>query len=170
MVLQVLKTRDLLLLQLKKTEPVHLDTPPTQSERDELGITEYSIADTHKKHVVLKEHLESTAQSKPTIVTEHASADLEIRASEDLPKESMSGSAEIEELVPEATTMQFSALTLVDDDGVNSDAWLEDEDANATAASEVDGTTLQGIGSSGLNLDLFLYRSPEQPLDCCLIA
>lgn len=128
---------------------MHLDTAPTQSERDELGITEYSIADTNKKQVVLKEHLESTAQSKPTLVTEHDSADLEIMASEDLPKESMSGSAEIEELVPEATTMQFSALTLEDDDGVDADAWLEDEDANATPELEVDGITVQGIGSSG---------------------
>lgn len=149
LLLQVLKTRDLLLQQLKKKEPLHLDTAPTQSERDELGITEYSIADTNKKQVVLKEHLESTAQSKPTLVTEHDSADLEILASEDLSKESMSGSAEIEELVPEATTMQFSALTLEDDDAVDADAWLEDEDDNATAALEVDGAILQGIDSSG---------------------
>lgn len=141
-----MKTRELLLQQLQKREPTARDTGPT-TECEELGITEYGIADTYNKQVIPKDHLECTAQSKVSPSPELASAGNDFLVKEESQMSTVSAAPEIDELA-KSSAVKFSALRLEDDE-TDVDAWLENDDENDGTAGVVNEGALHETAVAG---------------------
>lgn len=135
-ILQILRAREL-LVQIQKPEPTVLDTAPTSSEREELGLTESNMVHLPYENVAHEEHLKSSAESASLPIMEVSLADashLKSDSSQEIPS--------VASDVKEEAHDSIAALKL-DDEEADADAWLDEDERN-----DVNETADRGLNTS----------------------
>jgi len=125
---QILKAREL-LLQIQKQGPRVLDTAPTPSEREELGLTESNMVHLPYENVAHDELLKSSAESAPLPIMEEVSLDDAAHPKSESSQEILSVAADVEEEAQDSSSVHFAALKL-DDEEADADAWLDEDEGN----------------------------------------
>jgi hypothetical protein len=137
LVIQVLKTREL-LLRIQNQEPRVIDTAPTQSEREELGLTESNMVHLPYENVAHEEHLKSSAESASLPIMEEVSLDDASHPKSESSQEILSVVTDVEEEAHDSSSQHFPALKL-DDEEADVDAWLDEDEGNDVKETAVKG-------------------------------
>lgn len=118
-----------MLLRIKKDEPRTFNTAPTQSEREELGLTDSNMVHLPYEHGALDEHLKSTAESFPLPIMEEVSLDDASHPKSESSQETLATATDLEDEAHDSSSVHFAALKL-DDEEADADAWLDDDEGN----------------------------------------
>lgn len=118
----------------KDPEPRTIDTAPTRSEREELGLTDSNMVHLPYEHVALEEHLKSSAESIPSPIMEEVSLDDASHPKSESSQETLAAATDVEEgeqkeEAQDSNPLHFAALKL-DDEEADADAWLDEEEGN----------------------------------------
>jgi hypothetical protein len=111
---------------MQKDEPRTIDTAPTRSEREELGLTDSNMVHLPYQH---EEHLKSSAESIPSPIMEEVSLDDASHPKSESSQETLAAATDVEEEAHDSSSVNFAALKL-DDEEADADAWLDDEEGN----------------------------------------
>ena len=112
----------------KEEEPRNVDTAPTWSEREELGLTDSNMVHLPYEHVALEEHLQSSAESVPLPIMEEVSLGDASHSKSGSSQETVAAVTDFEDEAHDSSSVHFAALKL--DEEADVDAWLDEGEGN----------------------------------------